>query len=147
MRQIWPFFPLEFEFTSERTHLFTGMVFKFQMHVHNIVDKEINMHLKELSLHHPLFSFFPLTFFLSAIFPSPFFYPHFPIRIRRPQVSSPRFTDPVAWVGSVQPKCTVLLSTWSLRNFKPEFLFNEKRPKFFQIWSSVTGYGELKVCF
>ena len=35
----------------------------------------------------------------------------------------------VAWVGSVQPECTVPLSTWSFRNFKPEFLLNGKRPK------------------
>ena len=34
----------------------------------------------------------------------------------------------VAWVGSVQPECTVPLSTWILRNFKPEFLLNGKRP-------------------
>ena len=34
----------------------------------------------------------------------------------------------VAWVGSVQPECTVPLSTWSFRGFKPEFLLNGKRP-------------------
>ena len=36
----------------------------------------------------------------------------------------------VAWVGSVQLECTVPLSTWSFRNFKPgfEFLLNGKRP-------------------
>ena len=34
----------------------------------------------------------------------------------------------VAWVGSVQPECTVPLSAWSFRNFKPEFLLNGKRP-------------------
>ena len=98
---------------------------------------------------HPHFSFSFLLLFLlsSSFFPSAFFYPHFPIRIRHPQVSGPRFTDPVAWVGSVQPKCTVLLSTWTFRNFRPEFLLNEKCPKFFQIWSSVTGYGKLNVCF
>ena len=32
----------------------------------------------------------------------------------------------VAWVGSVPPECTVPLSTWSFRNFKPEFLLNGK---------------------
>ena len=38
--------------------------------------------------------FFFLLFLLSAFFfPSAFFYPHFPIRIRHPQVSGPRFTD------------------------------------------------------
>ena len=38
--------------------------------------------------------FFLLTFFVIRIFfPSAFFYPHFPIRIRHPQVSGPRFTD------------------------------------------------------
>ena len=35
----------------------------------------------------------------------------------------------VAWVGSVQPERTVPLSTWSFRNFKPEFLLNGKRPR------------------
>ena len=39
----------------------------------------------------------------------------------------------VAWVGSVQPECTVPLSAWSFRNFKPEFLLNGKRP-----WSRMT---------
>ena len=45
---------------------------------------------------HPHFSFFfSLLFLLSAFFfcPSAFFYPHFPIRIRHPQVSGSRFTD------------------------------------------------------
>ena len=44
---------------------------------------------------YPHFSFFFfLHFLLSAFFlPSAFFYPHFPIRIRHPQVSGPRFTD------------------------------------------------------
>ena len=37
--------------------------------------------------------FFLLLFLLSAFFPSAFFYPHFPIRIRHPLVSGPRFTD------------------------------------------------------
>ena len=37
--------------------------------------------------------FFLLTFFVIRIF---FFHPHFPIRIRHPQVSGPRFTD--TWV-------------------------------------------------
>ena len=27
----------------------------------------------------------------------------------------------VAWVGSVQPECTVLLGVWNFRNVKPEF--------------------------
>ena len=31
----------------------------------------------------------------------------------------------VAWVGSVQPECTVPLSTWSFRNCKPEFCWME----------------------
>ena len=30
--------------------------------------------------------------------------------------------------GSVQPECTVPLSTWNFRIFKPEFLLNVKRP-------------------
>ena len=34
----------------------------------------------------------------------------------------------VAWVGSVEPECTVPLNTESFRNFKPEFLLNGKRP-------------------
>ena len=44
---------------------------------------------------YPHFSFFFfLIFLLSAFFfPSAFFYPHFPIRIRHPQVSGPRFKD------------------------------------------------------
>ena len=33
----------------------------------------------------------------------------------------------VAWVGSVQPECTIPLNTRSHRNFKPEFLVNGKR--------------------
>ena len=38
--------------------------------------------------------FFPLTFFVIRVFfSSAFFYPHFPIRIRHPQVSGPRFAD------------------------------------------------------
>ena len=66
-------FPLDFEFTSERTHLFTGIVFKFHMHVHNIVDKEINLHLKELSH----FSFFFLVLsLLFAFFLYAFSHPH-----------------------------------------------------------------------
>ena len=41
-----------------------------------------------------IFFFFLLTFFVIRIFfPSAFFYPHFPIRIRHPQVSGPRLTD------------------------------------------------------
>ena len=42
--------------------------------------------------------FFFLLFLLSA-----FFYPHFPIRIRHPQVSGPRFTD-TPWI---KPKAAV----------------------------------------
>ena len=34
----------------------------------------------------------------------------------------------VAWVGSVEPECTVPLNTENFRNFKPEFLLNGKRP-------------------
>ena len=33
----------------------------------------------------------------------------------------------VAWVGSVQPECTVLLGMWNFRNVKPEFWLNGKR--------------------
>ena len=39
---------------------------------------------------HPLFSFYSFYFFWRL---SAFFHPHFPIRIRHPQVSGPRFTD------------------------------------------------------
>ena len=35
----------------------------------------------------------------------------------------------VALVWSVQPECTILLSTWIFRNFKQEFLLNGKRGK------------------
>ena len=35
----------------------------------------------------------------------------------------------VAWVGSVQPECTISLDMWNFRKFKPEFLFNGKRPQ------------------
>ena len=34
----------------------------------------------------------------------------------------------VAWVGCVQPECTIPLGTWNFRSFKPEFLLNGKRP-------------------
>ena len=34
----------------------------------------------------------------------------------------------VAWVGSVQPECTIPLGTWNFRNFKLEFLLNGKFP-------------------
>ena len=47
-------------------------------------------------LFYPHFSFFfllPTFFVIRIFFPSAFFYPHFPIRIRHPQVSGPRFTD------------------------------------------------------
>ena len=55
-----------------------------------------------------LFIFFAIRisrFFFSSyffcypnFFPSAFFHPHFPIRIRHPQVSGPRFTDtPIQW--------------------------------------------------
>ena len=37
-----------------------------------------------------LFLFF---WFIRIFFPSAFYYPHFSIRIRHPQVSGPRFTD------------------------------------------------------
>ena len=32
----------------------------------------------------------------------------------------------VAWVGSVQPECTVLLGVWNFRNVKPEFWLHGK---------------------
>ena len=37
----------------------------------------------------------------------------------------------VAWDGSVQPECTVPLGfgRWNCRNFKPEFLLDEKGPR------------------
>ena len=31
----------------------------------------------------------------------------------------------VAWVGSVQPECTVPFGTWNFRNFKPNFCWRE----------------------
>ena len=34
----------------------------------------------------------------------------------------------VAWVGSVQPECTVLLGKRNFRNLKQEFLLSGKRP-------------------
>ena len=48
----------------------------------------------------------------------------------------------VAWVGSVQPECTVPLGTWNFRNFKPEFLLNGKCPRgylksFFRLLSFI----------
>ena len=63
---------------------------------------------------HVSFFFFFLLFLLSAFFffPSAFFYPHFPIRIRHPQVSGPRFTD--------TPACLVfffLLTFFAIRVF------------------------------
>ena len=35
----------------------------------------------------------------------------------------------VAWVGSVQPECTISLGTWNFRNFKPEHELNGKCPE------------------
>ena len=35
----------------------------------------------------------------------------------------------VAWVGSVQPDCTVPLGTWNFRNFKPDFFLNRMLPQ------------------
>ena len=40
-----------------------------------------------------IFSFYSYFFGLSTFFPSAFYYPHFSIRIRHPQVSGPHFTD------------------------------------------------------
>ena len=34
----------------------------------------------------------------------------------------------VAWVGSVQPECTIPLGTWNFQNFKPEHELNGKCP-------------------
>ena len=39
--QMSPIFPPEFVFTNERPQLFTGIVFKFHMHVHNFSIKLI----------------------------------------------------------------------------------------------------------
>ena len=39
-----------------------------------------------------------------------------------------RIKSAAAWVRSVQPKCTISMGTWNFPNFKPEFLFNGKRP-------------------
>ena len=36
----------------------------------------------------------------------------------------------VAWIGSMQPECTVPLGKWNFQNFKPGFLLNEKCPLF-----------------
>ena len=46
----------------------------------------------------------------------------------------------VAWVGSVQPECTVALGTWNFRNFKPKFLLNWKRPRTANIVAVVTSF-------
>ena len=35
----------------------------------------------------------------------------------------------VAWVGSVQPECTIPLGTWNFRHFKPEHELNGKCPE------------------
>ena len=35
----------------------------------------------------------------------------------------------VAWLGSVQPECTIPLGTWNFRNFKPEHELNGKCPE------------------
>ena len=48
----------------------------------------------------------------------------------------------VAWVGSLQPECTVPLGTWNLRNFKSEFLLKGKRP-----WFKTTGTYFTRVIF
>ena len=58
---------------------------------------------------HPHFLFFfLLTFFVIRIF----FHPHFPIRIRHPQVSGPRFTD-TPCLHVLRRKCR----TWSRSTF------------------------------
>ena len=36
----------------------------------------------------------------------------------------------VAWVGFVQPECTLPLGMWNFPNIKPEFLLNGKHPMF-----------------
>ena len=40
----------------------------------------------------------------------------------------------VAWVGSVQPECTIPLGTWNFQNFTLEFLLNGKLPR---LWTRV----------
>ena len=55
---------------------------------------------------HPHFSFFFSSYFFCYpnFFPSAFFHPHFPIRIRHPQVFGPRFTD-TPWLHVLRRKC------------------------------------------
>ena len=43
----------------------------------------------------------------------------------------------VAWVGSLQPECTVPMSTWNFRNFKPEY---------FVEWKASVVYNNLIMC-
>ena len=65
----------------------------------------------------------------------------------------------VAWVGSVEPECTVPLNTENFRNFKPEFLLNGKRPETLEnaghvsprIWEITNkrfgeGAGKCEIC-
>ena len=53
----------------------------------------------------------------------------------------------VAWVGSVEPECTVPLNTENFRNFKPEFLLNGKRPKgSFHSRAGGTPSGLMETC-
>ena len=55
----------------------------------------------------------------------------------------------VAWVGSVQPECTVPLSTRSFRNFKPGFLLNGKptnQPTFPNSSSTSNGRPRTPMC-
>ena len=53
----------------------------------------------------------------------------------------------VAWVGSVQPECTVLLGVWNFRNVKPEFWLHGKRlrattfPQFMKQFASSSKQG------
>ena len=55
----------------------------------------------------------------------------------------------VAWVGTVQPECTVPLSTRSFRNFKPGFLLNGKptnQPTFPNSSSTSNGRPRTPMC-
>ena len=49
----------------------------------------------------------------------------------------------MAWVGSVQPECTVPLGTWNSRGFKPQFFSNGKRPFLLvpELSSELQGFG------
>ena len=48
-----------------------------------------------------------------------------------------RIKRAVAWVWTLHPECTVPMSTWNFRNFKPEY---------FVEWKAPIVYNNLKMC-